>query len=977
VATAVAVALGAAATAQQAGSIRGSVYDREFNAPLPEAQLTVVETGQRVVSDDRGAFLLPVLRPGKYTLVVAKEGYVRQVRGDVLVTAGGLTEVSIQLAGDFTDLEPFVVTDVLRVGVEGEAALLELRLDSPALVNTISSDLMSKAGASDAASALRLVSGASLQDGKTAVIRGLPDRYVSSQMNGVRLPSADEDKRAVELDQFPAEVIASIQVAKSFTPDQFGDASGGAVDVRLKGVPDEPFLAKFKLQTSHNTQVTGRHGFTTSRGGGLDYWGGSASPRGPQEDGESWDGEVGTVEGLAPLDYKWSGSLGGKFEVAKGVRVGGTANLFYERDSALEKDGIDDSYRIASIGEPMTPATSLGTPQQGDFLTSLFDITQGRQSVQWGGLGTLGVESDEHALTLVYLFTRSADDIATRADDTRGKQYFYPGHDPDVLTSPGHEAPAGAPYLRFQTLDYTERATSTLQLSGRHRLGLIAPSKKAPAELDWTIARSTADRNQPDKRLFATSWVEGSYGPVKPAAVATLGNLQRTYKTTTEDSDQYTVGLKIPFRQWSNEQGHVKLGVFRDRVDRRYDQETFSNFGDNQISFAGDFDEVDWGSTWPFEQHAVLPDALDNGIDEGIDVDYVGRQTIEACYLMLDLPLLPTLSLVGGVRWEGTKLSVVNTPEAGATWLPDGEDLETTLLPGDADVDFAQRDVLPSIGLVHRPIAGVSVRAAYSETVARQTFKEITPILNQEYLGGPIFIGNPDLKMSNVRNYDLRIDYQPDADTFLSASWFRKDIEDPIEYVDRSTAFTFTTARNYPRGTLSGFELEARQSLSLLTESLRGLGVGGNVTWIDAHVNLPDDEILRFEVVNGERPRTSRDMTSAPDYLMNWFLTYDLPSTGTQFGIFYSVQGETLLQGSGPSSAGIVPATYLERFDTLNLSLSQQLGANMRVTFAAKNLTDAEQREVYRSEYAAGDTLRRRGSDGVEYSLSLGGEFRF
>ena len=60
--------------------------------------------------------------------------------------------------------------------------------------------MIQRSGASDAAAVLLLVPGATLQDGKYAVIRGLPDRYVSSQMNGVRLPSADEDKRAVELD---------------------------------------------------------------------------------------------------------------------------------------------------------------------------------------------------------------------------------------------------------------------------------------------------------------------------------------------------------------------------------------------------------------------------------------------------------------------------------------------------------------------------------------------------------------------------------------------------------------------------------------------------------------------------------------------------------------------------------------------------------------------------------------------------------
>ncbi|MBL9077491.1 MAG: TonB-dependent receptor [Planctomycetes bacterium] len=974
-AAAVAAVLSASVAAQQAGSIRGQVQDRDFRAPLPEAQVSLVETGQRTTTDDQGAFTFANLRPGTYTLVVAKEGYVRQVRSGLVVAAGQLTEVTLELSGDFTDLEPFVVSDVLRIGAEGDAALLELRLESPALVDTISSDLMSRAGASDAASALRLVTGASLQDGKTAVIRGLPDRYVSSQMNGVRLPSADEDKRAVELDQFPSEVISSIQVSKTFTPDQLGDASGGAVDVRLKGVPDQPFTFQYKVQASHNTQVTGRDGFVASRGGGLNYWGGATTPRGEQEDGESWDGAVGTVEESAPFDYKWSASVGGRVELSKGVRIGGTANVFYERDSELEKNGIDDSYRIAAIGEPMTPA--IDGQITGDFLTALFDVRQGKRSVQWGGLGTLGIETDRHAVTFAYLFTRSADDVATRADDTRGKEFFFPGHDPDVPTTPGHEFSTAAPYQRYQTLEYTERTTSTLQLSGVHRLDGLSPVRKAPAELDWTLARSSADRDQPDKRLLSTAWADGLFTPIKPAAAFTLGNLQRTFKTTREDSEQYTLGVKVPFEAWNRQQGYLRFGTFRDRVDRTYDQETYSNFGDNQISFAGDFFEDDWSQRWPFEDHPIFTDPIDNGIDEGVDVDYEGRQTIEAWYVMLDLPLARRLNLVGGVRWESTKLWVVNTPEAGATWLPDGQNLSVTLEPGDADVDFREYDVLPSVGLVWRPADELTLRTSYSETVARQSFKELTPILNQEYLGGPIFIGNPDLRMSGVRNYDVRADWTPLPTSLLSASWFRKDIDDPIEYVEKSAAFSFTTARNYPRGQLAGFELEGKQGLAPVLDALAGLAVGGNVTWIDASVNLPDDEILRFEAVNGERPRTVRDMTSTPDYLTNWFLTWELPSTGTQMGLFYTVQGETLLQGSGPSSSGIVPATYLKQFDTLNFSLSQRLGANVRLTFAAKNLTDAETREIYRSEYVQGDTLRRRGSDGIEFSLTLGGEFRF
>ena len=193
---------------------------------------------------------------GLYTVIISKPGYVRQVRSGVVVSAGKLADLDVSLSGEVTEMEEFVVQDALKLKAGTEASLLQLRFKSPSLMDSISSDLMSRAGASDAASALRLVAGATVQDGKSAVIRGLPDRYVSSQMNGVRLPTADEDKRAVELDQFPSAVIESIQVSKTFTPDQQGDASGGAVNVRLKGVPGRTLLHEVQ-DRAHRQQLAG------------------------------------------------------------------------------------------------------------------------------------------------------------------------------------------------------------------------------------------------------------------------------------------------------------------------------------------------------------------------------------------------------------------------------------------------------------------------------------------------------------------------------------------------------------------------------------------------------------------------------------------------------------------------------------------------------------------------------------------------
>ena len=344
---------------------------------------------------------------------------------------------------------------------------------------------------------------------------------------------------------------------------------------------------------------------------------------------------------------------------------------------------------------------------------------------------------------------------------------------------------------------------------------------------------------------------------------------------------------------------------------------------------------------------------------------------------MLELPLTDWAKLIGGVRIESTRIEIVNDPEAQASWIPPGQFGTATLLPGDGDVAFAQQDMLPSVGFVFDPLPGLTLRAAYNETVARQTFKELTPIFQQEYLGGPVFVGNPDLEMSAVRNFDLRADYTPIEGSLLSMSWFRKDIEDPIEYVEKVASYSFTTAVNYPRGTLSGIELEARQALGELWKPLDGFGVGANSTWIEAPVRLPDSATNPFAALPGVRPRSIRDMTNAPEYLYNLFATWDLAATKTSFGLFYTVTGDTLVQGPGPSNDFFVPATYETRYESLSLSVTQALGSHVKLSLAGKNLTDALRREVYRSEFIADDVTRRSYTDGVEWSLTIGGEIRF
>ena len=977
--------------AEQAGSIRGVVSDSDFDAPLAAAEVMIAETGQKVTASDEGNYVFSEVEPGNYTIVFSKEGYARQVKADVVVSPGQMTEVSASLSGDFEEMEEFVVQDV-QIGTGTEAALLDLRMESPALMDSISTELMSQAGASDAASALKLVSGATVQDGKYATIRGLPDRYVNSQMNGVRLPTADADKRAVQLDQFPSEVIESIQVTKTFTPDQQGDASGGAVNVVLKGIPQERVF-KVSGEYSFNTNVQDAGSdFLTYKGGGVSTWGRDDGGRDAQLDklGQSWDGAVGTSTGSAPTDYKWSLSLGDRWEFDD-FTLGAFGSLFYKRDSSYFKDGIDHKYWIENIGGPMTPQVS---DQSTEPKTSLFDVTQGSQSVQWGGLGVLGFETENHSLNFTYMYTRDATDKASLLEDTTGKYYAFPDYDINDPTDPGNNQNGRGEYAfqRTQTLEYTERTTETFQLHGRHTLmdldlGYKDLFRFLSPELDWTLSTNSARLYQPDKRQFGSLWKAAGqhsalpfltypegYEELLPAVNSNLGNLQRIWKDITETNNQVNVNLKLPFEQWTGDEGYLKFGIFNDQLERSYKQESYLSVGGNYLNHGW---EEFWSDVYPDEDHPII--ASDQ------DVGYDGQHNISAWYYMLALPLNSYANIIGGARFENTELSIQNFPDLNgsgqptATWLePGSSGPPIKVIPGEVDpngpdVEFEQSDMLPSIGFEFRPWDQITMRGSYTETVARQTFKELSPIMQMEYLGGDVFIGNPGLEMSSLKNYDLRFDWTPYEGGLFSMSWFYKDISNPIEYAQANAGFTYTYPVNYPEGKLNGYEFEVRQQMGHFWEKLDGLSLGANMTLIDSEVTLPDDQAQ--QLANLGTPEPKRDMTNAPEHLYNIYATYNIEKTGTQLGLFYNVRVDTLIAGAGQAKGEPVSSIYETEYGTLNFSLSQKLGEIWKLKFQAKNLLDPEIQSVYRSDYSPGDQVKTSYTKGRDFSLSLSATF--
>jgi hypothetical protein len=170
---------------------------------------------------------------------------------------------------------------------------------------------------------------------------------------------------------------------------------------------------------------------------------------------------------------------------------------------------------------------------------------------------------------------------------------------------------------------------------------------------------------------------------------------------------------------------------------------------------------------------------------------------------------------------------------------------------------------------------------------------------------------------------------------------------------------------------LTGFEFEARQGLGKIYPSLEGVSLGGNATFISSEVTLPDGEAAEFEAPNIQAPMPTRDMTAAPEQLLNLYATWDIEETGTQLALFWTLTGDTLVAGAAVED-GIyyVPNIYARSYDTLNLSLTQTMGI-VKWQLQVKNLTNPEIQEVYRSDYIGDDVPKSSYTKGIEYSLGF------
>jgi hypothetical protein len=254
----------------QNGTVRGTVYDKDNGETMIGAAVTVEGVpGVAGGSDLDGAYTLS-LPAGTYTLKSSYISYQDVKITEVVVVEGEVTVIDFYLPSS-TEMLGEVVVEA-KASRNTENAVILMQKNATAVMDGISSQTIRKMGDSDAAGAIKRVTGVSVEGGKYVTVRGLGDRYSKTLLNGAEIPSLDPEKNAVQLDLFPTNLIDNMLVYKTFTADKPADFTGGLINLTTKDFP-EKFTVQASAQLGFNEQSTMNSNFLTYKGSSTDWLG--------------------------------------------------------------------------------------------------------------------------------------------------------------------------------------------------------------------------------------------------------------------------------------------------------------------------------------------------------------------------------------------------------------------------------------------------------------------------------------------------------------------------------------------------------------------------------------------------------------------------------------------------------------------------------------------------------------------------------
>jgi len=782
--------------------------------------------------------------------------------------------------------------------------------------NVVGEEQFTRSGDSTIAESLKRVSGLSTVAGKYVYVRGLGERYATTLLNGAILPSPEPLNRVVPMDLFPTGILESVLVQKTYSAAYPGEFGGGVLQMRTKKSTDE-FFWNFASTVGVIDNATFKDGYTVS-GGDTDWLGIDDGFRAPSQ--ELLNATANGNQLKLKSRFSGIGVPAEQLEV-----VGESFNNQYTptEESAPPNVNISTSfgnfYDIGATGMKLNYLASLDYSNSWDTnrierntyvpsgvgldIQEDLDVVNTENSIDLSGIFSAGLDIDENNNVR---FTS----VALRQTDNR------------VFKTTGETL--DAPDLSTVELQWVEREILSNQLQGDHYFPALNEFV-----VNWRYSDIVATRAAPDTRSYRYDGGEFS---------SRVDGNMRSFDELEDNASELGIDLTMVFYGPRNSIITPKFGYVSSEKERNSEIRRFG------FAFNGPLANNNQLLLRPLEEILSPENITEAGfvireLTRPTD-SYKANNSLEAIYGQVEVNFDDRLRLTFGGRQE------------------DFDQVTTTFdlfRPSTSVVaDLSRKEFLPSFSATYIHYDH-QFRLAYSETVSRPDFRELStsPFINPE-TGREIF-GNPNLDITSITNFDFRWEWYFGFADYVSAGIFYKEFVDPIEAVIFSPVDPRITYINAQSAENQGIELEGYKRLDFLGPVGEDFYVQGNISFIDSLVNIRQSDL-------GSLTSSSRPLQGQSDVLFNFQIGYE-PYSGTTATLLYHYFGDRI------DSVGIegAPDLIQEGYGELNFIFIKELNRNWQVTAKAKNILDARSEITQGSLLTNGFNLGREASIQVQY----------
>ncbi len=892
----------------QQGHIRGKISDGETGEGLFGATILKQGTTTGISSDFEGNYSL-ALEPGVHTIVISYISYQAQTIENVTVKGGEVTTLDVVLRPDVAQLGEVVVTaEAMR---DSELGLMTFQRKSANVLDGASYQTFRKTGDRDLASAIRRVTGVSIQSGKFVYVRGLGDRYTRTTLNGMTIPGLDPDRNDVQIDIFPTSILENVIVYKTFSPNLPGDFTGGIVDVEMKSFPESK-TTTVSLGFGFNPDMNLKDNYLHYKGGKTDWLGFDDGTRElpfpsntiiPNESSNdpqletltrSLNPQLGIQRKRSFLNTTFTFNHGNQLNVGKKT-IGYTAIFNYQNRY--------EYYDDIEFGEY--------TKNDDASQTELFkeEVRKGelsQTSVLWSGLLAGSLKFDKHSFSASVFRTQNG---VSEASDRINRNY-------DETSATLYE----------NILTYSQRSVTNGILSGTHQI------KKLRA--DWKNSFTISRTYDPDFRSTSISITD----PENPTINRGDGaGIRRFWRDLNEFNENLKLDFTLPYGK-SNKLQFGAMGIYKDR-EFKVDSYLLDATSRSGVPLDPDYflqPENIW--TADGQRGTYL-----EGNYEAPN-NYEANSSVYAGYVMTEMTF-QRLKAVFGARVEKADMFYTGADIFGNTF--------------DNDHTLDELDILPSVNLVYSLTETMSLRGSFGQTLARPSFKEKSAAQIYDPITKRFYNGNLNLNQTMINNYDLRWEnfFVGGGGDMIALSLFYKQFDGHIELVTFDVAPDNVRPRNSGESVVYGMEFEFKKKLDFITPSLSGLSFGTNVSLANSEVDLEsvivnesglnEFQSRQFNARAGETIDKTRPMGGQSPYLINAYLNFTDKEGTMNANVSYNVQGESLFI----IGVGAVPDIYTQPFHSLNFNVYRNFGAENkhRITFRTDNILKSEKKDLYKS----------------------------